>query len=396
MRVQPASSSAGGIPDESWGNWREDILPKLSHLRVSVLAGAPTVLGWGDEVIGPSSFHLIKQDKYEYPKSLEVMLVPSFYQSKKLNDRVIKIKFNSAFKALRGQEYKPLPELTRWPATKEEARNCRARGVESSPNWKKRFKNIHNARHMLPKYRQLIYWITTDSLLDGRRVNRTRAPRGTCTLCNVTATPEHMFNSCVIAVQIWQIASHLAEQQWEDYEPFEYNLVPTLLNSYKPVDIFHLCFLWGLWRHWLDQFLNEEPESIENDMITYIIETAQKEFIKRVCEIKPVTQWLKILENRRTSDGEGNRPVPEKMFLLRHTTMIRTNPRSIILKKESEIDPLILNWTAKEHLLIIDHSFHRPRLRINYAPWSFFLPPPQVGPPADTASGWSVIPQHVV
>ena len=155
----PSLLEFGGIPDESWGNWREDILPKLSHLRVSVLAGAPTVLGWGDEVIGPSSFHLMKQDKYEYPKSLEVMLVPSFYQSKKLNDRVIKIKFNSAFKALRAQEYKPLPELTRWPATKEEARNCRARGVESSPNWKKRFKNIHNARHMLPKYRQLIYWI---------------------------------------------------------------------------------------------------------------------------------------------------------------------------------------------------------------------------------------------
>ena len=109
-----------------------------------------------------------------------------------------------------------------------------------------------------------------------------------------------------------------------------------------------------------------------------------------------MTQWLRLLDNRRTSNREGEQPIPEKMFLLRHATMVKTNPKSILLKNETEIDPLILNWTAKEHLLIIDHSFHRPRLRINYAPWSLFLPPPLAGAPAGPANGWPAIPQHVL
>ena len=392
----PSLLEFGGTPDESWGDWRQEILPNLSHLRVSVLSGAPTVLGWGDEVIGPSSFHLEAQNKFEHPKSIESLLAPSFYHSQKFDARVIKINFNAASRLLREQEYEPLRELDRWPPTLEEALKCRARGLVPAPDWKKRFKYIHNARHLLPKYRQLIYWITTDSLLDGRRINRTRAPRGVCTACNTLATPEHMFSTCVIAVHIWQIASHLAEGHWADYEPFEYNLIPTLLNSYNPVDIFHLCFLWGLWRHWLDQFLSEDPEDVESDQITYIVEIAQKEFIKRICEIKPMTQWLRMVANRRVAENEGEQAIPEKMFLLRYATMVRTNPKSILLKNETKIDPLILKWTANEHLLMIDYTFHRPRLRINYAPWSLFLPPPLVGAPADPANGWSAIPQHVV
>ena len=120
----PSLLEFGGTPDESWGDWRNEILPNLSHLRVSVLAGAPTVLGWGDEVIGPSSFHLAAQNKYEYPKSIEFLLASSFYHSRRYNARVIKIKFNSTSRALKEQEYEPLKELDRWPPTREEARKC--------------------------------------------------------------------------------------------------------------------------------------------------------------------------------------------------------------------------------------------------------------------------------
>ena len=57
------------------------------------------------------------------------------------------------------------------------------RGIHPSPKWNARFKTIHNARHVAPKYKQLIYWITTDSLLDGRRILRS-SPRGICPECS--------------------------------------------------------------------------------------------------------------------------------------------------------------------------------------------------------------------
>ena len=48
------------------------------------------------------------------------------------------------------------------------------------------------------------------------------------------------------------------------------------------------------------------------DELQNVIIIAQKEFIKRVCEIKPVTQWLALNETRRKDKNNTTSPASQK------------------------------------------------------------------------------------
>ena len=267
------------------------------------------------------------------------------------------------------------------------------RGIHPSPKWNARFKTIHNARHVAPKYKQLIYWITTDSLLDGRRILRS-SPKGICPECGQIASRAHMFRDCPLVKHIWNIASQLGARHWDDYSDFQYGYIPTILADESPIKIFHICFLWALWIHWLQQFIGE-PLPDRQTQINNIIETARKEFFKRIYELNSTVQWINLNKLRKKNDS-GN-PVPEKLFLLRYAKSVRTNPGALTLAPQEKLDPIITSWIGKRHLLDLDHSFHRPRLRVIYRPWSELLPPQVAGPHPDPASGWSVgVPRHVV
>ena len=70
----------------------------------------------------------------------------------------------------------------------------------------------------------------------------------------------------------------------------------------------------------------------------------------------------------------------EKEFLLVHTKRVRPNPDRLITLN-GQIHPKIIEWIGTGHLMTIEyeHNFHRPRLRINYQPWTTFNLPPGVG-----------------
>ena len=152
----------------------------------------------------------------------------------------------------------------------------------------------------------------------------------------------------------------------------------------------------ALWIHWLQVFIGDPlPDRQTQISISNIIETAKKEFIKRSCQINSIVQWLSVNKLRKKNDS-GN-PVPEKLFLLRYAKSVRTNPKALTSDAQEQLDPLITKWVGKRHLLDLDTSFHRPRLRVNYRPWSHLLPPQDIRPHPDPATGWSAgVPRHVV
>ena len=294
---------------------------------------------------------------------------------------------------MRLQGCKTLKQLEPWPPSVQEKELHQARNAAgpARPNWPKRLRAIQHSPFLLPKYRQLIYWITTDSVLDGNRLIRTSI-KGRCSYCGVIASTPHIFKECHITVKVWALANQLGASHWPDYCNFKYEMIPDMLSEYDPKYIFQICFLWAIWTNTCDRFYCElSPEQLNFDYIVQdILKRAHAEFTKRVCESKAVTQWIKLQEARHSNKQEGVSRVPEKLFLLRHAHMVRTNPDSIILEDETNLDDNMRKWIANEYLLVVeDNSYHRPRLRINHAVWANLYPMPPVGPPADPASGWT-------
>jgi len=184
-----------------------------------------------------------------------------------------------------------------------------------------------------------------------------------------------MFSTCRIYQRIQSIIFTLAHQHWPDYTLLEFNEIPTLLDTYNPITVFHTVTIWAMWRSWSSYMFDDEtrltltdPETFIKTTITYI----QIEFVQRIFEMCPVIQWLDIVESRTDTF------VPEKEFLLIHTKKVKANPDKLIMVN-GEIHPKIKEWIGTGHLISVEQHHHRPRLRINYQHWAPHNLPPGVG-----------------
>ena len=131
------------------------------------------------------------------------------------------------------QDFKLLPELDYWPPSGAEIETHQKQRIPTiaKPNWPKRMRAIQHSPFLLPKYRQLIYWITTDSVLDGRRLIRT-SYRGICSRCGVIASTTHMFRDCPVIRKVWDYADQLGSQHWSDFDKYNYEMIPDLISEY--------------------------------------------------------------------------------------------------------------------------------------------------------------------
>ena len=78
------------------------------------------------------------------------------------------------------------------------------------------------------KYRQLIYQITPNSVIDGVGLHKTNPLRGICPHCGTVASTQHMLANCVFVKSIWQLIDKLGNEHWEDYNPLVYDLIPDM------------------------------------------------------------------------------------------------------------------------------------------------------------------------
>ena len=67
---------------------------------------------------------------------------------------------------------------------------------------------------------------------------------------------------------------------------------------------------------------DDEKEDYTSNWVRLLMAEMKKQFIKRVCEAPAVTQWIKIVEDRRTSMEDQSSRIPEKEFLLIHTHLV--------------------------------------------------------------------------
>ena len=242
---------------------------------------------------------------------------------------------------------------------------------------------------MQPKYRQLIYWITTDTLCTGKQLVH-YSPRGLCPHCQTTANWMHMFFTCSVSVQIWEIIDELGSLQWNDWRPLTPNEIPVLLNDYHPMNLLHLSTLWAMWAHWCRYFHDLEPTSNPGDWFHTIITKAKDEFRLRLYESHSAIQWLHLIAERRIQakdknpDAPPSATVPEKEFLLVFSHSIMTNPKGVSI--EGVIPREISQWIGNKHLILLDsRDSDHPKLKFNNYPWDAYTRPPDTDLPQDYA-----------
>lgn len=100
-------------------------------------------------------------------------------------------------------------------------------------DWKRRLISIHNCPFVKPKVSELLYRLTTDKLMSGLKLSRIGRD-GNCPFCQIPAGPEHMFRDCPSVVEVWGHLDGMGATFWPQYEPFDYNDIPTLLCEYDP------------------------------------------------------------------------------------------------------------------------------------------------------------------
>jgi hypothetical protein len=145
-----------------------------------------------------------------------------------------KPQYNTLFRSIRKANSDFIEYLKRWPPSTEEIKNHHDKPPPIKVNWKERLKRLRNCTFLGPKYRQLIYQITTNSVIDGVRLHKTNPLRGICPHCGTVASTQHMLADCVFVKTIWQIIDKLGNEHWEDYNPLVYDLIPDILRSYDP------------------------------------------------------------------------------------------------------------------------------------------------------------------
>ena len=162
------NTSAG----QGWtADWRDTIVPNLRKLAVTVLDNTPHIIGWASEVLSPDIFCI----PTNRAPSLERLVGTSFYSKMEKNPptndapETVKSSWQTANHKIRRIGLTLLPALNNWPVTKYDIEYHRQKQFSGEPkiHWDIRFKHIHNCPFLLPKYPQLIYQITTDTLKSG-------------------------------------------------------------------------------------------------------------------------------------------------------------------------------------------------------------------------------------
>jgi hypothetical protein len=384
--------------EQEWDqNWKP-ILTSLRALAVSAIPGKPKVLGWSD--CTPQMHHFSTP---ESQNSIEQTIATGLYTILKNDPEVlgnahIKPEFTTLNKKIRKLKSKPAYELQLWrPSESDLAFHSKqiadgkiAPGEPCKMNWPNIWKLIWNCVFVLPKYKQLLYWIITDTLHTGRSVNKWNPGRGICPHCNIVANKLHMFYACPAIQEIWQFIDNIGAVGWTNYELFDPNDPPHLLRLYTPTNMIKLCTLWAIWTTWTHSFFNTDAPPIPPEAWhSFVINKAKGEFIKKVYELPPMIQWIKIAADRRdpTLRGQGL-IIPEKEFLLNHSQSIDANPENIT-DDSGVIPPEFADWIGRGTVLKPQGDLGHPRkLIFNHHEWPSLNMPPDVQLPSLPSVGW--------
>ena len=199
--------------------------------------------------------------------------------------------YNALFKAFREAPYGPLLELDRWKPVREEIASHALAGRPGEPtiNWPKSLHSLHGCNFALAKYKQLVYMITTDSLPNGSKIHHFSS-RGRCPHCGVIATSLHIFKHCPVTQAFIALVDEKGGLHWPDYQVYDYNEIPTLLNSYNAQAMYQLSALWAMWRLWSSYFHDKEFDLLdqaylEDKWVKQMGSYMHLEFIKRIYEL---------------------------------------------------------------------------------------------------------------
>ena len=301
-------------------------------------------------------------------------------------------------KAFRRIGVRPLNALEIWFPSREETitHNNKIAEGDIPPtsvlkiNWKLRFQKMTTCCFVLPKYRQLIYWITTNTLCTGKVLHHVSG-KGFCPHCmgGTVAYWRHMFFDCPNSVRVWKCIDDLGKSHWSDYISLMPNEIPVLLNTYHPMTLLHLSTLWALWVQWCSYFHdNDFPHSDSEVWVAQIITKARDEFRARLHESCSVIQWLKLLADRKEIANDpdagafGIARISEKEFLLTHSNAVLTNCDHINLNGAS-LPQEMTQWIGKGTLISLEGDELRPKLIFNMNLWDIHTRPPDVCIPRD-------------
>ena len=417
---------------EGWGNWELDILPNLRRLAVSCVSGFPRIVGWSDSTLSNETFFPDtpgKKDSLSIERTVSSAAYGLFeiapkdsgiqHYTGKAHILQTKTNFSSLNKKIRHQHAsaKPLPALSNWTPSTEDLEIHQNKIIEghlsvNAPcviNWGVRFKFIINCPYIGPKYRQLIYWIATNTLCTGKQLKFSN-PRGYCPHCEhpdgtrVTADWQHMFFKCTTAQTIWMEVDMKGHLHWgEDYEPLKLNDVPVILSEYKPQKLLQLSALWAMWVHWCKYFHQGEDFTYEDrwDWTNLVLLNTMKQFKTRMHEAHSAVQWILIVQNRRLriedrDPHDTEVRIPEKQFLLTHSWGIQTNADNININ--GKIPPQLEEWIGGQYLVTLDlrdGDHLTPKMKFNLHPWDQYGRPPDHTYPDDYGAGpWSIAPRN--
>ena len=399
----------------SWGDWQQEILPNLRSLAISCTSGLPRILGWSDQNLNLNMFKPPQHEGHN-TSTIESMVASTQYSvlnhGKPTPTKRIKPTFNILNKKIRYSNSKPLQALMYWKPSKGEHQAHKDKvelkkippGTPLKINWQHRMQKIINCPFVKPKYRQLIYWITTGTLCTGKQL-RHFSPRGMCPHCThipTTATWQHMFFECPQSQTVWEEIDNLGSLQWDNYIPLEYNEIPVILNEYSPPKLLQLSTLWALWVHWCKYFHDPENFTREDrwEWINIILVNSRDQFQMRLHEAHSAIQWLQIVSERRIHskdkhpDAPPSAKAPEKEFLLIHSQSINTNADNIKINANTPLE--FLAWIGNQYLIKLDsRDGANPRVKFNFHPWDAYTRPPDHVYPSDYGAGdWIIIPRH--
>ena len=75
-----------------------------------------------------------------------------------------------------------------------------------------------------------------------------------------------------------------------------YDQIPNILEVYDPIKLYHVSAIWAIWVTWCKHFYDATPIS---DWKKEIFTQLKKQFYKRIAEAPSMTQWIKLVQNRR-------------------------------------------------------------------------------------------------
>ena len=360
---------------------------------------------WSDSIYSSHDFGY--SNLQGHFKSIEHRIASSFYSLDHSAIRKIafrphdliyfKPSFNKLNKIVRQMGLTPLSALSTWDKITPMDISWHDSQERKGPpliDWSYRFKLVHNCPFVLPKYSQLQYWILTNTLMSGTRYDdrgrNGNCPNATwCLDCNSPASPRHMFDSCTLTKQFWTEVDTLGKQFWSDYTPFNYIMdIPSLSWRYHPPTLFKFCAIWALWVQWCDFYCNRElyPPQRLALWIDELMVRLKEQVTFRLIEAPAVTQWVKILGDRRMKESPDDRASrkPEKEFLLIDTHSVVINPENPFDTKNVDLTP----WIGNSVLCYRRNN----KIAINHAVWwpwtsqvkAWDLP----GAPPEDQSGW--------